>query len=145
MKSLRLFAFDPVNVELSYEDVQGDPTQFWGHGRKYFLVLSDKRGREKKILAADLSETGGGMRLERWEVNRQGTKSVLSVYFEINILGHSLNQWLHYDLRNGEMLKGFKGLAQLAEERQRELAEARKRDQRPRVVVNARGEEKRVG
>lgn len=69
-------SFDPLSAELVYEKAQGDPTQPWGNGRKYFLLLRDGRGREKKILAADFTATGGGMHLERWEINRLGRKPV---------------------------------------------------------------------
>jgi hypothetical protein len=139
------FSFNPVRVELIYEKEQGDPTQPWGNGRKYFLLLRDGRGREKRILAADLTTTGGGMGLERWEINRQGRKRVFSAYFVINSLGHDLDQWAHYDLSSGQKLKGFKGAMELEEERQQALEEAQKRNQRPKIVVNARGDEKRVG
>lgn len=138
-------SFDPVSAELMYEKAQGDRTQPWGQGGKYFLLLRDGRGREKRILAADLTITGGGMHLERWEINRQGRKRVFSAYFVVSILGHDLDQWAHYDLSSGKKLKEFKGATELEEEHQRAAEEARKRDHRPKIVVNARGEEKRVG
>ncbi|GEM_PF-2398577 len=141
---LNWFAFNPLTVELVYEQAQGDPTQPWGRGRKYFLLLRDERGCEKKIMAADFSATGGGMRLERRELNRQGRKKILSDYFVMNSLGHDLDQWVHYDLRTGKKLAGFKGAGELADEQQRATEEAQKRDQRPKLVINARGDEKRV-
>jgi len=142
---MKWFSSEPVSVELVYEKAQGDPTQPWGNGGKYFLLLRDGRGGERRILAADFTATGGRMHLARWEINRQGHKRVFSAYFVINSLGHDLDQWAHYDLSSGKKLKGFKGAAELEEERQRAVEEARKRDQRPKIVVNARGEEKRVG
>jgi hypothetical protein len=130
---------------LTHEKTQGAPAQPWGNGRRYFLLLRDKRGREKKLLAADLTATGGGMHLERWELNRQGRKKVLSAYFLINILGHDLDHWAHYDLSSGEKLEGFKGAAELEEERRRIAQEAAERDQKPKIVINASGTEKRIG
>lgn len=149
MKKLRVlmnrFSFEPSSVDLIYEQGQGGPNALWGNGRRYFLHLRDNKGCEKKILAADLSTTSGGMGVERWEINRQGRKKVLSVYFVMNILGHDLDQWVHYDLRNGEVLKDFKGQMQLQEEHLRESEEARKCEKRPKIVVNAKGEEKPIG
>ena len=142
---MRWFAFPQISAELIYEKAQSDPAQPWGHGGNYFLLLRDGRGRERRILAADFTATGGGMHLARWEINRQGRKRVFSAYFVINSLGHDLDQWAHYDLSSGKKLKDFKGLTESEEERQRAAEEARKRDQRPKIVVNARGEEKRVG
>lgn len=137
--------FAPVSAELMHEKAEGDRTQPWGQGGKYFLLLRDGQGREKRILAANFTATGGRMRLERWEINRQGGKRVFSACFAVSILGHDLDQWAHYDLSSGKKLKEFKGATELEEERQRAAEEAQKRDQRPKIVVNARGDEKRIG
>lgn len=53
------------------------------------------------------------MGLETWELNWDSDRPVISVYLQISILGHDLDQWVHFDLETGDKLEDFKSLGEL--------------------------------
>lgn len=59
---------------------------------------------EKLILVADLREMGGGMRMLKSLVHQPDGRTIISVYLEVSIMGHDLDQWVHYDLETGERI-----------------------------------------
>ncbi len=76
----------------------------------YHLDVKDTSGKwpDKKILVADLRRMGGGFSLLKWELNWNENHPVISAYLEVSIMGHDLDQWVHYDWETGEKLEDFK-------------------------------------
>ena len=72
--------------------------------RTYKLKVIEDDDTEREIFVADLSKMGGGISLERWKVKTKNGRRVLSVYLEVSIMGHDLDQWKHYDLDTDEEL-----------------------------------------
>jgi len=47
---------------------------------------------------------GGGMRMLKSLVQERDDRTIVSVYLEVSIMGHDLDQWAHYDLETGERI-----------------------------------------
>lgn len=75
------------------------------HSRDYHLFVHDDDGLEKRIEVARIDH--GGMMLVDYEVSRRGDDRILSAFFYTNVLGHELDQWLHFDLQTGRQVKGY--------------------------------------
>jgi hypothetical protein len=75
------------------------------HRRDYHLFVRDDDGAEKRIEVARIDH--GGMRLVGYEASWRGDDRILSAFFCISILGHELDQWLHFDLRTGRQVMGY--------------------------------------
>lgn len=90
---------DPL-IEVSLEqDTSG--------GRNvYSLRVHDESGkaRDRLLFVADLTHSTGGFTLDRWRINRLARRPILSAFLFVNLLGHDLDQWVHYDLETSEKL-----------------------------------------
>ncbi len=49
----------------------------------------------------------GSMTLVNYELSQNGKRPVLSAFFYVNIMGHDLDQWIHFDLETGEQIPNF--------------------------------------
>ncbi|GAB4488392.1 MAG: hypothetical protein Fur0016_00790 [Anaerolineales bacterium] len=50
----------------------------------------------------------GGMTLVNYEINKNGDgHDVLSAFLYVNIMGHDLDQWIHFDLETGQQLLNY--------------------------------------
>jgi hypothetical protein len=111
------------------------PTEHGEPYNRYDLAVKDLSAKwpDKIIPIANLSKMGGGIRLETWELNWNGDKPVISVYLQVSILGHDLDQWAHYDWQTGERLKDFKSPGELLAEKlayELEVKRARRAERR---------------
>jgi hypothetical protein len=75
----------------------------------YHLKVKDTSGKwpDKEMLVADLQRSGGGISLIKWKLNWYEDRPVISAYLEVSIMGHDLDQWVHYDWDTGERLENF--------------------------------------
>jgi hypothetical protein len=73
----------------------------------YYLEIHDPTGKypTQNILIADLRRMGGGIALDTWEEVKYEGVDYLSLYLELSILGHDLDQWVHYNLLTGEKVE----------------------------------------
>jgi hypothetical protein len=71
----------------------------------YYLIVHGDDGVEKRIEVARIDH--GGMDLVNYETSWRGDDHILSAFFYISILGHELDQWLHFDLRTGRQVMGY--------------------------------------
>lgn len=46
----------------------------------------------------------GSMTLVNYEINQNGKQQILSAFFYVNIMGHDLDEWMHFDLETGEQI-----------------------------------------
>ena len=74
--------------------------------RVYSLKIHDPSGKypSRTIQLADMGTTLGGITLSDWRITQEDNQSVLSVYLSVNMMGHDLDQWIHYDLMTGKEL-----------------------------------------
>lgn len=74
----------------------------------------------------------GSMTLVNYEISQNGDgHDVLSAFFYVNIMGHDLDQWIHFDLVTGEQIPNYIGPRQKTGKNP-ELAPSEPRhDQRP--------------
>ena len=57
----------------------------------------------------------GGMTLVNYEISRDsGGRNILSAFFYVNIMGHDLDQWIHFDLATGEQIPDYNNPRQAA-------------------------------
>lgn len=63
------------------------------------------------VVQGDLEKTfylarikNGSMTLVNYEVKQIGGRDVLSAFFYVNIMGHDLDEWMHFDLAAGEQI-----------------------------------------
>jgi len=49
----------------------------------------------------------GSMTLVNYELNQDGQRRVLSAFFYVNIMGHDLDQWIHFNLETGEQIPNY--------------------------------------
>jgi hypothetical protein len=74
--------------------------------RMYSLKINDPSGKypNRIIPLTDMGTTPGGITLSDWKITQDDNQSVLSVYLSVNMMGHDLDQWIHYDLMTGKEL-----------------------------------------
>lgn len=74
--------------------------------RVYSLKIYDPSGKypSRIIQLADMGTTLGGITLCDWRITQKDNRPVLSVYLCVNMVGHDLDQWIHYDLITGKEL-----------------------------------------
>jgi hypothetical protein len=116
------------------------------HTNEYHLLLHDENGMEQRIDIARIDF--GGMTLVNYEVSRHGEQQILSAFFYINIMGHDLDQWLHFDLGTGARIEDYINPMQVAnrkpEKDRIETEEDRKFvADKLKIIVNRWGEEKK--
>jgi hypothetical protein len=114
---------------------------------QYTLVVQQEGGVERRIDLGRIKQ--GGMTLVNHEVSQQGRQRILSVFFYINILGHDLDQWLHFDLDTGARVEDYMNPLQAAHqrpERDRIETEADKKfvADKLKLIINKWGAEKDV-
>lgn len=74
------------------------------------------------IVSGDVERTfylarikNGGMTLVNYEMSKNGDgHDVLSAFFYVNIMGHDLDQWIHFDLATGEQILNYNNPRQAA-------------------------------
>jgi hypothetical protein len=74
--------------------------------RMYSLKVNDPSGKypNRTIPLADMGKAIGGITLSNWKVTHHKDQAVLSVCLRVNMMGHDLDQWIHYDLATGKEL-----------------------------------------
>lgn len=91
----------------------------------------------------------GGMTLVNYEISSRDAQQILSTFFYINIMGHDLDQWLHFDLETGSKIEDYINPMQ-AEGRKPEKDRVETEEDRKfvaerlRIIVNRWGDEKEV-
>ncbi len=83
---------------------------FWkarSKNRMYSLKINDPSGKypDRIIQLADMGTTPGGITLSNWKITQDNNQSVLLVNLSVNMMGHDLDQWIHYDLLTGKELR----------------------------------------
>jgi hypothetical protein len=98
----------------------------------YHLEVKDLSGKwpDKVIPIVDLGRIGGGITLEEWKLNWNGDRPVISVYLQVSMMGHDLDQWAHYDWETGERIKDFEKLLKEKRIAVREAAAKRRVDKK---------------
>ena len=91
----------------------------------------------------------GGMTLVNYEVSRRGEQQILSAFFYINIMGHDLDQWLHFDLRTGKRIEDYINPMQAANRKPEKDTIKTEEDRKfmtgkLKLIVNQWGKEKEV-
>jgi len=82
--------------------------------------VADRTWTFNLVLSGDIERTfylarikNGSMTLVNYEISRNGNgHDILSAFFYVNIMGHDLDQWIHFDLATGEQMPNYIGLRQ---------------------------------
>lgn len=92
----------------------------------------------------------GGMTLVNYEISQDvGGRNILSAFFYVNIMGHDLDQWIHFDLATGEQILNYNNPGQSALKGTEHNPDRRKDDKsqtarKLRLIVDKWGREKDV-
>ncbi len=119
--------------------------------------VADRTWTFNLVLSGDIERTfylarikNGGITLVNYEIsqNRSG-HDILSAFFYVNILGHDLDQWIHFDLATGEQIPEYANPRQAAVKGQEQDRIRPKEDKRQvakklRLIVDKWGREKSI-
>ena len=113
--------------------------------RHTLIVKEDDE--ERRIDVATIKN--GGMTLVNYEVSQRGSQRIISAFFYINIMGHDLDQWIHFDLATGEKVDDYINPMQAANKRPEkdriETEEDKKLvESKLKLIINRWGGEKEV-
>lgn len=92
------------------------------HAKLERTKVADRTWTFNLILSGDVERTfylasikNGSMTLVNYEVSQNGSgHDVLSAFFYVNIMGHDLDQWIHFDLATGEQIPHYNNPRQVA-------------------------------
>ncbi len=84
------------------------------HAKLERTKVADRTWTFNLILSGDVERAfylarikNGSMTLVNYEINQDGKRRVLSAFFYVNIMGHDLDQWIHFDLESGEQIPNY--------------------------------------
>jgi hypothetical protein len=114
---------------------------------QYTLLVRGDDEVERRIEVARITQ--GGMTLVNYEVSQRGEQQVLSAFFYINIMGHDLDQWLHFDLETGARIEDYINPMQAANRRPEKDRVETEEDRRLvadklKIIINRWGDEREV-
>lgn len=91
------------------------------HAKLERTKVADRTWTFNLIVSGDVEMTfylarikNGSMTLVNYEVNQDGGRDILSAFFYVNIMGHDLDQWIHFDLATGEQILHYNNPRQAA-------------------------------
>lgn len=127
------------------------------HAKLERAKIADRTWTFNLILSGDIEKAfylarikNGGMTLVNYEISQNGNgQDVLSAFFYVNIMGHDLDQWIHFDLATGEQIPHYNNPRQAAgksPERNRSEFKDDKRQavKKLRLIVDKWGMEKDI-
>jgi len=119
--------------------------------------VADRTWTFHLLLSGDVERTfylarikNGSMTLVNYEISRNGDgRDVLSAFFYVNIMGHDLDQWIHFDLATGEQISDYNNPWQSAgknpeHNRLKSKEEKRQSAQKLRLILDKWGREKDI-
>jgi hypothetical protein len=92
------------------------------HAKLERTKVADRTWMFNLLVSGDIERTfylarikNGGMTLVTYEISRDGGgRNILSAFFYVNIMGHDLDQWIHFDLATGEQIPDYNNPRQAA-------------------------------
>lgn len=119
--------------------------------------VADRTWTFNLLLSGDVERTfylarikNGSMTLVNYEVSKNSEgHAVLSAFFYVNIMGHDLDQWIHFDLTTGEQILNYNNPHQAAGKSPEHDPTFLKNDKRQtakklRLIVDKWGREKDI-
>lgn len=126
----------PIHAKLKREKVAD-------HAWTFNLILSGDV--ERTFYLARIKN--GGMTLVNYEISQnENGHDILSAFFYVNIMGHDLDQWIHFDLTTGEQIPNAAGLRPVVRMQSRQASKEDKSQvaKRLRLIVDKWGREKDI-
>ncbi len=126
----------PIHAKLEREKVAD-------HTWTFNLILSGDA--EKTFYLARIKN--GGMTLVNYEISRnRNGHDILSAFFYVNIMGHDLDQWIHFDLTTGEQIPNAADIRPVVKMQSRQASQEDKHRaaKKLRLIVEKWGREKNI-